>query len=200
MGPIESLDAAITQHVQTIHRAASACPPGGGPEWDGLLRHYGLAPLDHGERTFIVTHMRLSRGAVPAEVRAAFAGLQKWAHGEMDRLKNAGQPAPPHLHQRISALVDYETSTYERSIGVAPPPPPAAVAAPPPAYAPPPGTPALASIFANAQSTSKEVPWANQKYNAVQTLNCVHCGGPQEQPQDFMCRYCRRPIAGERKT
>lgn len=200
MGPIESLDAAITQHVQAIHRAAASCPPGGGPEWDGLLRHYGLVPLESGERTFIVTHMRLSRGAVPAEVRAAFVGLQNWAHGEMDRLRHTGQAAPPRLHQRISELADRETSTYERSIGVAPPPP--AQPAAPPAYAPPNGAPALASIFANAQSTSKEVPWANanQKYNAVQTLSCVHCGGPQEQPLDFMCRYCRRPIAGERKT
>ena len=199
MGPIESLDAAITHHVQAIHRAAVSCPPGGGPEWDGLLRHYGLAPLEPGERSFIVTHMRLSRGAVPAEVRSAFVGLQKWAHGEIDRLRSVGQMAPPHLHQRVSELVDQETSTYERSIGVAPPPPPAAPPGPP-VYAPPTGAPALASIFANAQSTSKEVPWANQKYNAVHTLNCVHCGGPQEQPQDFMCRYCRRPIAGERKT
>lgn len=199
MGPIESLDAAITHHVQVIHRAAASSPPGGGPEWDGLLRHYGLAPLDASERTFIVTHMRLSRGAVPAEVRSVFVGLQKWGHAEIDRLRNQGHPAPPHLFQRLGELVDRETSTYERSIGVAPPPPPAAAAAPP-AYAPPAGTPALASIFANAHSTSKEVPWANQKYSAVQTLNCVHCGGPQEQPLDFMCRYCRRPIAGERKT
>jgi len=199
MGPVDSLAAAITQHVQTIHRAASACPAGGGPEWDGLLRHYGLAPLDASERGFIVTHMRLSRGAVPAEVRQAFVGLQRWANGEIDRLRNQGIAAPPDLHQRVSSLVDFETSTYERSIGVAPPPPAPAAAAPP-AYAPPAGAPALASIFANAQSTSKEVPWANQKYNAVQNLNCVHCGGPQEQPQDFMCRYCRRPIAGERKT
>ena len=199
MGPIESLDAAITHHVQAIHRAAASSPAGGGPEWDGLLRHYGLVPLDAAERTFIVTHMHLSRGAVPAEVRSAFIGLHKWGHAEIDRLRNQGHPAPPHLFQRLTELVDRETSTYERSIGVAPPPPPAA-AAPPPAYAPAPGTPALASIFANAHSTSKEVPWANQKYNAVQTLNCVHCGGPQEQPLDFMCRYCRRPIAGERKT
>jgi hypothetical protein len=196
MGPIESLSSAISHHVQTIHRAATSCAAGGGPEWDGLLRHYGLVPLDGNERAFIVTHMRLSRGAVPAEVRSAFMGLQKWAHGEIDRLRNAGHATPPDLHQRISALVDHETSTYERSIGVAPPPPPAAAPAPPPAYAPPPGTPSLGSIFANAHSTAKEVPWANQKYSAVANLNCVHCGGPQEQPADFMCRYCRRPIAG----
>jgi hypothetical protein len=59
-----------------------------------------------------------------------------------------------------------------------------------------PAAPSLASIFANAQQTSKEVPWANVKHKNVATLTCVHCGGPQEQPADFMCKYCRRPIAG----
>jgi hypothetical protein len=57
----------------------------------------------------------------------------------------------------------------------------------------------LGSIFANAQQTSKEVPWAGQSYKTVGTLTCVHCGGPQQQPTDFMCRYCRRPIAGSIK-
>jgi hypothetical protein len=37
------------------------------------------------------------------------------------------------------------------------------------------------------------------KYKSVLNLNCVHCGGPQEQPQDFMCKYCRRPVAGSIK-
>lgn len=193
MSPVQSLEAAVTQHVAAIHRAACASPAGGGPEWDALLRHYGLAPLDPQERSFIVTQMRLPRGAVPAEVRAAFAGLARWAHGEMERLRSGGVLAPPSLHQRISELVDQETAAYERSLGLAPPPPPAFAAAPPP---PGPAAPSLASIFANAQQTSKEVPWANMKYNAVATLTCVHCGGPQEQPQDFMCKYCRRPIAG----
>ena len=68
--------------------------------------------------------------------------------------------------------------------------------APAPAAPAAPAAPSLASIFANAQSTSKEVPWANMKHQSVLNLNCVHCGGPQEQPQDFMCKYCRRPIAG----
>jgi hypothetical protein len=62
-----------------------------------------------------------------------------------------------------------------------------------------PAGPSLGSIFANAQKTSKEVPWAGQVYRSVMSLNCVHCGGPQEQPQDFMCKYCRRPIAGNRE-
>ena len=46
----------------------------------------------------------------------------------------------------------YQTSNYERSIGIVAPPP--APPGGPPAYAPPAGAPALASIFANAQSTS----------------------------------------------
>lgn len=183
MSSVHALDAAVTQHVTAIHRAASASPAGGGPEWDALLRHYGLAPLDRQERSFIVSAMRLPRGAVPAEVRAAFAGLARWAHGEMDRLRSGGQLAPPELHQRIAELAERETAAYERALGLAPP-------------SPSPGAPSLASIFANAQQTSKEVPWANMKYNAVANLTCVHCGGPQEQSDDFMCKYCRRPIAG----
>jgi hypothetical protein len=62
-----------------------------------------------------------------------------------------------------------------------------------------PAGPSIASIFQNAQQTSKEVPWAGMQYKQVATLTCVHCGGPQEQPSDFMCRYCRRPIAGSLK-
>ncbi len=197
MSTVHALEAAVAQHVAAIHRAAGASPAGGGPEWDALLRHYGLAPLDPQERSFIVSHMRLPRGAVPAEVRTAFAGLARWAHGEMERLRSAGQLAPPSLHQRIAELVDQETAAYERSLGLAPPAPaPAPAPAAPPVHVPAPGAPSLASIFANAHQTSKEVPWANMKYDAVATLTCVHCGGPQEKSQDFMCKYCRRPIAG----
>jgi hypothetical protein len=75
MNPVERLDAAVSEHVAAIHRAAMGSPPGGGPEWDGLLRHHGLAPLDPRERAMIVTGMRLTRGAVPAEVRIALVGL-----------------------------------------------------------------------------------------------------------------------------
>jgi hypothetical protein len=69
-------------------------------------------------------------------------------------------------------------------------------AAPPPTMAAAPVGPSLASIFANAQQTSKEVPWAGMTYKSVGTIACVHCGAPQQQQADFMCTYCRRPIAG----
>jgi hypothetical protein len=192
--PIDALDAAISQHVHAIQSTAAASPAGGGPAWDGLLRHYGVPALDARERETIARQMRLSRGATPAEVRRALEALVAWAQRELDRLAlepaAAASPAMARVRSRLGALLDAETAAYERSIGLAPPPP--AFAAPPAA----PAAPSLASIFANAQQTSKEVPWANAKYKQVATLTCVHCGGPQEQPQDFMCRYCRRPIAG----
>lgn len=194
MGPLESLEAAVAAHVAAIHRAATASPAGGGPEWDLLLAHYGVAGLSPAERASIAHHMRLPRGAVPAEVRLVLAGLSRWASGEMDRLRAAGHLAPPALHQRVAELADRETAAYERALGLAPPAPAPSAFVPAPAAAA--GAPNLASIFANAQQTSKEVPWAGMKYDAVACLTCVHCGGPQEQPQDFMCKYCRRPIAG----
>jgi len=190
MGPRE-LDAAITQHVSAIHSTAAASPPGGGPQWDTLLRHYNITPFDGQERAMIVQGMRLTRGATPAEVRVALQGLQSWAQQQLGAF---GQdPSLGGLRQRVAELVDRETASYEAMLGIPPPPPPqaAAPAAPP--------APSLASIFANAQQTSKEVPWAGQKFKQVITLTCIHCGGPQEQPMDFMCRYCRRPIAGSIK-
>ena len=147
----------------------------------------------------IVSCMRLSRGAVPAELRVVLIGLQSWAQRELDRLRAAGaanaSPNVDALQHRIAMLVDGEVSAYERALGI-PPSVPAAPASAPAAAPAAPAAPSLASIFANANQTAKEVPWAGKTYKSVVNLNCVHCGGPQEQPQDFMCKYCRRPIAG----
>jgi hypothetical protein len=199
MGPVEALDAALAQHLAAVQRAAFGCPPGGGPEWDGILRHYGHAALDQQERTMIVQCMRLSRGAVPAEFRMVIVGLQGWAQGQLEQLRANGgatSHAFAHVQQRVATLVDREVEAYERALGIAP----SAPAAPPPMAPAAPAGPSLASIFANAQQTSKEVPWTGVKYKTgPSSLNCVHCGGPQEQPQDFMCKYCRRPIAGSIK-
>ena len=193
MGPVDQLDSSVAQHSGAIHRAAANAPAGGGPEWDALLRHYGIVPLGADERSMIVRAMRMSRGAVSAEVRMAFVGLQAWARSEIARLRTSVPPHTlQHVESRIEALVDRETATYERSVGIVAPPPAEALAPPP---AGPPG-PSLASIFANAEQTSKEVPWAGMTYKSVATLTCTHCGGPQEQPADFICKYCRRPIAG----
>jgi hypothetical protein len=188
---IDALAAAIVAHVRAVRDTAAASPAGGGPAWDALLQHYRLAPFEPRERATVVQCLRLTRGATPGEVRMVLASLVAWAQGEAGRLAQdlsvVGEL--PGLRAWIETLVDGETREYERSIGIVAPAP---VAAPPAA----PATPSLGAIFANAQQTSKEVPWANMKYETVTTLTCVHCGGPQERPMDFMCKYCRRPIAG----
>jgi hypothetical protein len=189
---IDALASAIATHVRAVRETAAASPAGGGPAWDALLQHYRLAPFDPRERATVVQCLRLTRGATPGEVRMTLAALVAWATGEAARLAQDPTLAAevPRLRAWVDTLVDGETREYERSIGVVAPPP-----APPPA-APAPAAPSLGAIFANAQQTSKEVPWANMKYETVTNLTCVHCGGPQERPMDFMCKYCRRPIAG----
>lgn len=195
MGSFEALDAAFAQHLGAVQHAAFASPAGGGPGWDATLAHYGIAPLAPDERATIVSLMRLSRGAVPAELRTVLLGLKAWAERELEPHRYSGHPGVPAFAQRIASLVDGEMAAYERALGIAPSVP----MTPPPPVAPA-GAPSLASIFANAQSTAKEVPWANAKaHSGVLNLTCVHCGGPQEQPSDFMCKYCRRPIAGGHK-
>jgi hypothetical protein len=204
MGPVEALDAALAQHLSAIQRAAFSSPPGGGAEWDTLLRHYGHAAFEAQERAMIVSCMHLSRGAVPAELRVVLIGLQGWAQRELDRLRASGiENADPAarsqidgLQHRVAMLVDAEVLAYERALGI---PPSAPMPQAPVVVAAAPTGQRLASIVATAQQTSKQVPWAGMQYKSVVNLNCVHCGGPQEQPQDFMCKYCRRPIAGSIK-
>lgn len=193
MQSLAALEAALTQHLTALRGAALGSPPGGGPAWDELLRHYGYTPLGPDARRASVAELRLTRGAVPAELRAVLAGLAQWARAEIEglRLRGAGgeQPSFAALEQRIGGLVDAEMHAYERALQIAPP-----IAHPAPA--PKPAAPSLASIFANAHATSKEVPWAGQRYEAVVSLTCTHCGAPQDKPDDFICRFCGRPIAG----
>lgn len=197
MGPVDALSAALNQHLQHILNTAATSPPGGGPAWDDLMRYYGISVFDHQERQMIVQYMRLSRGATPAEVRSVLEGLRSWAFREMKQLRlNPAVDTSPemgHMQKLVTEMVDRETTNYERMLGLVPP-----VAALPTAPVKPAG-PSMGSIFANAQQTSKEVPWANMQYKQVATLTCVHCGGPQETPLDFMCKFCRRPIAGTTK-
>jgi len=175
MDSAASLDDAITRHVATVVSTASSVAAGGEPTWDELLVQYGVAALDRGERAMIVARMHVARGAVPAEVRLVLQSIARWAQGELDRMLPSDHDVE-RVRRRIVELVDRETASYERTIGLG-------------------SAPTLGSIFANAQKTSKEGPHA-KTHREVVTLTCVNCGGPQEQPLDFICRYCRRPIAG----
>ncbi len=194
MGPLETFEALLGQHLRAVYETAAASPPGGGPAWDALLAHYGVHGVGPQERAMVVQAMGLVRGPTPGEVRIVFDAVGRWAQAELGRLAAdpavSAQPRAAWLAQQLTTLAQVQTEQYERSVVPRAPP----IAAPPVVA---PAAPALASIFANAQQTSKQVPWANATYDQVATLTCMHCGGPQEKPQDFMCRYCRRPIAGK---
>lgn len=195
MGAVEDLEAQVATHVRAICGTAASMPPGGGPAWDQMLAHYQLRGFGPEERASVARALGMTRGATPGEVHVALEALGRWAQAEAGRLAQdpslAGHPRLRTLAQDLAAMPARETEVYERSVGLvrAPMPPPAAR----PGAAP---MPALGNIFANAQSTSKEVPWANMQYKQTAVLTCVHCGGPQEVAQDFLCRFCRRPIAG----
>jgi hypothetical protein len=202
MGAVEDLEAQVASHTRAILDAAASSELGGGPNWDRYLAHYGLSPFPGDERAAVVRALHMTRGATPGEVRMLLGALATWIQKEVTRLSRdpscAGHPRLTMIHAGATSLADRETANYERAVGIgAPPPAPAAPAGPPP---PPPGMPGLGAIFANAQTTSKEVPWANMKYQQSSVLTCVHCGGPQEAALDFLCRFCRRPIAGAPKT
>jgi hypothetical protein len=177
MGLVDLLETRIAEQVAAITGAAAAAPAGGGAEWDALLLQYGVTPLDVTERAEIVSRMRLTRGAVPAELRLALATVVRSAQGELARV--SADSATAGAKARLEGLVDRETESYERALCRA------LVAT-----ALPPAVPSLQQIFANAGAA----PAPRTDPRAL-TLHCIHCGAPQEKCLDFLCRYCRRPMA-----
>lgn len=188
MTPLDALEAAIAEHLRFVHERAGGSPAGGGPAWDALLAHYGVAGVGPGERAAVVRGLGLSRGATPGEVRLVFVALARWAEGELGRTGAGADPRSGGLAQRLRTLADTETARYEQAVGLPPPAPP------PPAQAP--KAPSVASIFGNAAQTAQEVPWAGREYESAATLTCNSCGAPQQRAGSFICLFCRRPIAG----
>ena len=77
--PVAALEAQLDAHLRAITDAALAAPLGGGPPWDGLLQHYGIAATPPLERQQVVAARAQTRGAVPSEVLLALRGLAAWA-------------------------------------------------------------------------------------------------------------------------
>src|SRR5450432_1605805 len=87
MSPIESLAASLEQHAQYVLQAAANTPPGGGAAWDAVLANYRIPPFPPDERAASVQNLRMTRGALPGEVRAVLSGLSQWATGELARMR-----------------------------------------------------------------------------------------------------------------
>jgi hypothetical protein len=148
-----------------------------------VLAHYGLAPEPAATRFEAARQARLARGAIPAEVERALQAMAHRAGAELARLEAIHAGAGPFsaARARLAARVRREAEAYVAG---------AAQAAP--------GGADVASVFANARATSKQVPWARDPVPAAMILACPACGAPQERPLDFTCRYCRAPLGGPR--
>lgn len=174
----------VSEHVEAIHRTASAAPPGGGPAWDALLSHYQLAGVGSAEREATVRGMGIARGAVVAEVHMVLEALARWGRHQLGLLGG-----DPQADAELAAMPHRETARYQAQLPRVPPPPPAAPRAAPA------GPPGLAAIFQNASSTSKQASWAQPEHQEA-VLSCPHCGAPQQEVRQFVCSYCHRPLGG----
>jgi hypothetical protein len=128
-----------------------------------------------------VSAQALAARASPEQLGQALEPLVAWARAQLPAL--AGHPEMNMLRYHVDHLIEEEMARYRAAL------------APPPAPAPAPAAAGLGSIFANAEQTSKEVPWAGRKYAESAVLTCPHCGGPQEAALDFICRYCKKPMS-----
>jgi hypothetical protein len=170
------VEAEVHRHAATILSAADRCPPGGNREWDGLLALYRVTPQPAVDRVSEVMGRRMTRGAVPTEVRRALESVASWARGELQQLAPL-LPADPRLRaveDRIARL-GAEADRYESA-------------------AAPPAGPSVGSIFANATATAGQAPWQSVKVPASTVLVCGGCGAPQQTSLDFRCRYCASPM------
>jgi hypothetical protein len=172
------LEDEIRRHQSAIASAAWQCPPGGNRAWDGVLAAYRVAPQAPADRVSEAVGRKMTRGAVPTEVRRALESVAAWAQGELGALA----PALAHngrfmfAQQQVQGLA-LEADRYESAVS-------------------PSQVPSVGSIFANAAATAGKAPWQSVKVPPSAVLVCVTCGAPQQKPLDFKCPYCGNPIAG----
>ena len=186
MGPVAHLDTAIAQHLDGIRAAAVASAAGGGPAWDAMLAHYGVARLADDERRQIVAAMVYRAAAVPAELPELLAGwsvargsgrarCQAGPEGTRSPRSSAAGPAVRRRARRLRA-------PWRRA------PPPPQRRRPP---RPPPSAGFLFATPTRPRSRSSGQP----VYANVATRPRARA---DRMTPAILCRYCRRPIAGTR--
>lgn len=175
---VRALDALVAEHVAAVFAAALASPPGGGHAWDAVFAHYGLAPEPPHARLEEARRLGLTAGATPTEVRRALDVMAARALTELRRVASPSDARARQLEARLSTLPADEARRYEAEV---------------PKRAP--RAAGVASVFARALETSKQVPWA-QPIDSTSVLTCPTCGAPQERSLDFRCRHCGGKIAG----
>jgi hypothetical protein len=155
----------LEQQAARVLDTASACPPAGDQNWDGLLREYGIRPLSQEERQQHFTDGPKRRGgAAPIEVRLALKAIHDKAHASW-RTMDIGD-GERQLAQRLSSFVDENMREYLKRVA-----------------------PAIttSSIFANARATT---PVYATAAGGLGQMKCAACGAPRKNEGDLICVYC----------
>jgi hypothetical protein len=155
----------LDEQAARVLEVASACPPLGDQNWDGLLRELGVRALSQEERQKHFSEGPKRRGgAAPIEVRLALVSIHDRAHDAW-RSMDIGDDER-RIAQKLSSYVDENMREYLKRVA-----------------------PAIttSSIFANARATTPVYATAKGGLNQ---MKCVACGAPRKNEADLACVYC----------
>ena len=170
---ISQLRAHAEQHVRWIVDAARACPPGGNFKWDEMMAHYGAPARSPEERMVEAVEKQLPKGAVPSEVEATVRAMAQQAAAELDRIESRSGKSPDGNIVRawLNGLADLTAMQYLQGLTQ---------------------KSAVGAIFANARAHAGDRWWEKlgATYKTAKVLVCRHCGAPQMEAADFICKFC----------
>lgn len=182
----QNVEGYVRQTLETARRAQ----PEGDAGWVELRSRYGVSPDPLLARWVASLDPSRRQGASAEELRQVLEALAGWARRELAAFVQQApgalaHPAYRRLDERLTRMPLDEVARYRDAL--------AARFLP---GAAPGAAPAVNSIFANAARTAGETPWAATYHQGAQanTLICPYCGGAQERPLDFLCRYCKKPM------
>jgi hypothetical protein len=190
-GWLAAFEQNVEAHVQGVLAACRAAAPDGDAACDELLRRHEAQPDPLLARVVASQNPTAPRGASPDELRRVLEAVATRAQAELHAFVATSPTAatlPVHgrIAARLASMALHESNRHREALASARSGLPAAPAV------------SVGGIFANAARTAPETPWAQsyQQGAAANTLTCAHCGGAQERPLDFACRYCRKPMGG----
>jgi len=187
---LDSVSTQLDAALASLRATALATGPAHLTAWDALLDHAHLKPLPLEVRLQRYRQLKLTRGALPDEYRAAVQVAARKATGRLAQIReddpeNTGHNGPfanrfGVLRARLVGLVDREGAAYDTLLKPKKP------------------GGSLGGVFARARATSALDPWkALGKWSSNVTLSCVSCGAPQEVELEFNCHYCHNPLFRE---
>jgi hypothetical protein len=186
---LEAIDRELDRAIGQLKATALATSPASSEAWDALLKRAHLTPDAQPARLDRYRELKLTRGALPEEFRAAIQVTARKAASELADIQEAdpdgtghqGQWASRHgvLRARLAGLVDREGAAYDALLRPKKP------------------GGGMGGVFARARATSSLQTWVVGDWARHVTLSCISCGAPQEVELEFLCHYCRNPLFRE---